>query len=70
MHDEAASHYVDMIDQTSLGHRFLVSKLGVVPRTGWQIDPFGHSTVQAYLMGAEVCFSRTSTLETPLVTPV
>ena len=26
MHDVAAAHYVDMIDQTTLGHRFLKSK--------------------------------------------
>ncbi|CAK8568726.1 unnamed protein product [Lathyrus sativus] len=45
-----------MIDQTTLGHRFLKEEFGVTPRIGWQIDPFGHSAVQAYLLGAEVGF--------------
>lgn len=56
MHDEAATHYIDMIDQTTLGHRFIKEEFGVTPRIGWQIDPFGHSAVQAYLLGAEVTF--------------
>ncbi|KFK25632.1 hypothetical protein AALP_AA8G139900 [Arabis alpina] len=56
MHDEAAPHYIDMIDQTTLGHRFIVREFNVTPRIGWQIDPFGHSAVQAYLLGAEVGF--------------
>ncbi|TKY73710.1 Alpha-mannosidase protein [Spatholobus suberectus] len=56
MHDEAAAHYIDMIDQTTLGHQFLKEEFGVTPRIGWQIDPFGHSAVQAYLLGAEVGF--------------
>ncbi|KAI0513516.1 hypothetical protein KFK09_009540 [Dendrobium nobile] len=56
MHDEAASHYIDMIDQTTLGHRFIKQEFGQIPRIGWQIDPFGHSAVQAYLLSAEVGF--------------
>ncbi|KAL5724488.1 alpha-mannosidase [Ranunculus cassubicifolius] len=56
MHDEASPHYIDMIDQTTLGHRFIKQEFGVTPRVGWQIDPFGHSAVQAYLLGAEVGF--------------
>uniref|UniRef100_A0A2P2LJ09 alpha-mannosidase n=2 Tax=Rhizophora mucronata TaxID=61149 RepID=A0A2P2LJ09_RHIMU len=56
MHDEAASHYIDMIDQTTMGHRFILNEFNVTPRIGWQIDPFGHSAVQAYLFGAEVGF--------------
>ncbi|KAK1281470.1 hypothetical protein QJS10_CPB22g00482 [Acorus calamus] len=56
MHDEAAPHYIDMIDQTTLGLRFIKQEFGQMPRIGWQIDPFGHSAVQAYLLSAEVGF--------------
>lgn len=56
MHDEAATHYIDMIEQTTLGHHFIKREFGVTPRIGWQIDPFGHSAVQAYLLGAEIGF--------------
>jgi hypothetical protein len=54
MHDEAVVHYIDMIDQTTLGHRVIKKQFKKIPRAGWQIDPFGHSAVQAYLLGAEV----------------
>lgn len=54
MHDEATAHYIDMIDQTTLGHHALKTQFNITPRAGWQIDPFGHSAVQAYLLGAEV----------------
>ncbi|KAL5724721.1 alpha-mannosidase [Ranunculus cassubicifolius] len=40
MHDEASPHYIDMIDQTTLGHRFIKQEFDVTPRVGWQIDPF------------------------------
>ncbi|XP_022132790.1 alpha-mannosidase [Momordica charantia] len=56
MHDEATCHYIDMIDQTTLGHIVIKEEFNKVPRAGWQIDPFGHSAVQAYLFGAEVGF--------------
>ncbi|CAN1342025.1 unnamed protein product [Linum perenne] len=56
MHDEAATHYIDMIDQTTLGHRMIKAKFNKTPRAAWQIDPFGHSAVQAYLLGAETGF--------------
>jgi alpha-mannosidase len=56
MHDEACTHYVSMVDQTTLGHRFLLKEFGYVPRAGWQIDPFGHSSTQAALLSAGVGF--------------
>ncbi|XP_059640805.1 alpha-mannosidase [Cornus florida] len=56
MHDEATTHYIDMIDQTTLGHRLIKNQFNRTPRAGWQIDPFGHSAVQAYLLGAELGF--------------
>eukprot|EP01032_Pedospumella_encystans_P011646 gene11646-13532_t len=52
MHDEAASHYVSMIDQTTLGHKFLKDEFNYLPRVGWQIDPFGHSNTHAWLSSA------------------
>lgn len=62
MHDEAAVHYIDMIDQTTLGHRFIKQEFGQTPRIGWQIDPFGHAAVQSYLLGAEVSLYLLPTL--------
>ncbi|KAH9608357.1 hypothetical protein KSS87_017812 [Heliosperma pusillum] len=56
MHDEATTHYIDMIDQTTLGHRYIMEQFNKTPRAGWQIDPFGHSAVQGYLLGAELGF--------------
>lgn len=50
MHDEATTHFMGMIDQTTLGHAFLQKELGVVPTVGWQLDPFGHSSSQASYM--------------------
>jgi len=56
MHDEAASHYVAMIDQTTLGHMYLKQQFDYIPTVGWQIDPFGHSATQAALLSAKVGF--------------
>ncbi|KAL0047195.1 hypothetical protein WJX82_009185 [Trebouxia sp. C0006] len=49
-HDEAAAHYVAMIDQTTRGHSFIKEQFGKVPTVGWQLDPFGHSATHAALM--------------------
>ena len=50
MHDEATTHFMGMIDQTTLGHDFLLKELAVIPTIGWQLDPFGHSATQASYM--------------------
>ena len=56
MHDEAAAHYVDMVDQTTLGHRYLLEEFGEdgVPTTTWQLDPFGHSSTQVTSLRTDV----------------
>lgn len=59
MHDEAATHFIDMIDQTTLGHRFLKREVNAVPKVGWQVDPFGHSATQAALLSARAGFLGT-----------
>lgn len=57
MHDEAATHFMGMIDQTTRGHQFLTREFdGYTPRVGWQLDPFGHSSTQASYMSAEMGF--------------
>jgi hypothetical protein len=56
MHDEASTHFMGMIDQTTLGHSFLKKELGVIPSVGWQLDPFGHSATQASLLTSKAGF--------------
>ena len=58
MHDEATVHYTDMIDQTTLGHQYILQEFGesANPTIGWQVDPFGHSATQPSLLGHEVGF--------------
>ncbi|RHY39717.1 hypothetical protein DYB30_005618, partial [Aphanomyces astaci] len=56
MHDEATPHYTTMLDQTAFGHKFLLDEFGVIPRIGWQIDPFGHSSTQGSLLSAGIGF--------------
>lgn len=41
-----------MLDQTSLGNRFLHQEFNFTPRVSWQLDPFGHSATQAVLLTA------------------
>lgn len=52
MHDEANPDYVSMVDQTTLGHRFILEEFNATPRVTWQIDPFGHTATQASLLSS------------------
>jgi hypothetical protein len=62
MNDEACPTYQDIINNMKMGHDFLLNEFNVIPRIGWQIDPFGHSNANARLfaeMGLDaVFFSR------------
>lgn len=55
-HDEAASHYEDMVAQTARGHGWLARVLHTTPTVGWQIDPFGHSATHASLLTFDAGF--------------
>lgn len=49
MNDEATVHYAAAINQYMTGHEWLRKNVGILPRSGWAIDPFGHSPTMAYL---------------------
>ncbi|GAB1599975.1 lysosomal alpha-mannosidase-like [Argonauta hians] len=51
MADEAVTHYTALIEEHSRGFKFLKKNFGSCarPRTGWQVDPFGHSKEVAAL---------------------
>lgn len=51
MNDEAATHYNAIIDQMTLGLKFVRDNFGDAarPTVAWHIDPFGHSAAQASL---------------------
>jgi len=52
MHDEATTHIADMVDQTTLGHQYILKEFGedANPTVAWQIDCFGHSATQAAVL--------------------
>ncbi|KAG0422754.1 hypothetical protein HPB47_001447 [Ixodes persulcatus] len=49
--DEAVTHYTAIVDQMTLGLRFLNDTFGECgrPSSAWQADPFGHTRSQAAL---------------------
>jgi len=69
MHDEASPSYVDMIDQTSLGHRLIIQEFGVgaLPRVTGEYIHFvmislvwAGGTVHPHVILLSVIFSLTS----------
>ena len=57
--DEACPTHEDILDNMMKGHEFLKKEFGVVPRVGWLLDSFGHSSANARLyaeMGLDAIF--------------
>ena len=54
MADDASPTISALIDQTTLGHRYIADTLGAayVPKNAWHIDPFGLSSSYALAWGA------------------
>ena len=50
MHDEAGSYYKHSIDNMRIGLKFLKKEFNVIPKIGWFIDPFGHSSATAHIL--------------------
>jgi len=49
MADEATSSYQDLLDQMKYGVEFLQREFNYQIKTGYSIDPFGHSSTNAYI---------------------
>ena len=43
MSDEATATYEDIVNEMTLGAKFIYDEFGIRPTVGWSIDPFGHS---------------------------
>ncbi|KAK7794098.1 hypothetical protein R5R35_010300 [Gryllus longicercus] len=52
MTDEATTHVYAMVDQLIEGHQWVKNNLGLAPKSGWSIDPFGHGATVPYLLRA------------------
>ena len=50
INDEATPLYYNIIDQIRIGHQFLLEEFGIIPKTAWYIDSFGHSAGNAHLL--------------------
>ena len=50
INDEATPLYYNIADQIRIGHQFLLEEFGIIPKTAWYIDSFGHSAGNAHIL--------------------
>jgi alpha-mannosidase len=50
-HDEATSHYSGMVDQMSLGMRFLQAEFGHTPKIAWQVCAYCTACCRSFQTG-------------------
>ena len=50
LHDEAATYYKHLINNMRIGLKFLKEEFNYIPRIGWFIDPFGHSSANSHIL--------------------
>ena len=50
LHDEAATYYKHLINNMRIGLKFLKEEFNYIPRIGWYIDPFGHSSANSHIL--------------------
>ena len=50
MTDEATPFFWGTIDNMIEGHYFVKKTFGIVPKTSWSVDPFGHGLMVPYLL--------------------
>ena len=48
--DEACPTFEDMLVNLEKGHKFIQDQFGILPRIGWQLDQFGHSSTNVRLL--------------------
>lgn len=49
MSDEATTYYEDVVDQMTVGLRWLKDTFNYIPDVAWHIDPFGHQSSTAVM---------------------
>lgn len=42
MNDEGTAYYDDIINQFTVGHRWVKAEFNITPKVAWSIDTFGH----------------------------
>ncbi|XP_073971959.1 alpha-mannosidase 2-like isoform X3 [Rhodnius prolixus] len=52
MPDEATTQLFGLLNQLIEGHQWLYQQIGILPETGWSIDPFGVGSTIPYLLTA------------------